>query len=551
MEITPLSKNRASKALRLWFHRKHGSTEPELAPLQASGGELGSPAEAFAKNISPAHEDILGVPCRVEGRKLFAKDGHGDCTQSLVSLFVAEVSCASLSEPSWPELTIIAVQPPPGNTGLRGTGVGGGGGPSGIAWFLIAEGEAEHYEILDALSLNGCLRRDLEVSYLPPSSGDGVIGEGAYATVQCMRAQDGTAVAVKKMNAAVELDAIEREVATLLDINCHKNVVALYGLFWHIDGEGPRLSVVFECASHGDLLHKVLKYGTMTEITARPIFGGVVKGLAHIHSHGIVHRDVKAENILLKHDDLPLLADFGLATWTTDEVQMARRAGSPGYVAPEICLGTPYCVKVDIFGMGIVLYFMLSKEMPFSSRDRDTAATMRKTVKCNLHLHRHPWDTMSSRLRNILRQTICRTAEERLSADGVLEHAWMRMSDRPREPGDPSARVRTGERSEILFEHEAGQVTSHSPAHAAVGGNNEHALPTLSRDRAAQWPAFEDGTPRARQQQQEGFFLPRLEAPAGSNGYPWGHGPDVPDMPMCRLSVGLDSRMPGSRRNSA
>jgi len=485
-----------------------------------------SPAEAFALTSSAVCEDILGVPCRVEGQKLFAEHGG---TQLLVSLFVAEVSCASLSAPCWPQLTIIAVQPPSGNAGLKGTGAGGGGGANAISWFLVAEGEAEHYEILDAFSLNGCLRRDLEVSYSPPSSGEIVIGEGAYASVQCMRARDGTSVAVKKMNAAVELDAIEREVATLLDSNGHEHIVSFHGLFWRVDDQGPRLSLVFECASHGDLLHKVLKCGTMNEVTARPIFGGVVKGLAHLHSHGIVHRDVKAENILLKRDDIAILADFGLATWTTDEVQMARRAGSPGYVAPEVCLGTPYCVKVDIFGVGVVLYFMLSKEMPFSSKDRDTAATMRKTVKCSLHLHRPPWDTMSSRLRNILRQMICRTAEERLSAEGVLEHAWMQMSDKQKEH---SSKVRTADKGENPFDHEAGQVrnSEHVPSAVPVP-------PAVPREEA----------PRDK---EEGF-LPRLgsKPPADNNGYPSVRGPDVPDMPPCRLGAGREFHMPDMRHS--
>jgi len=202
------------------------------------------------------------------------------------------------------------------------------------------------------------------------------------------------------------------------------------------------MGVAFDCVPRGDLLHKVLKYGVMTENTARPIFIGLMKGLAHIHSHNIVHRDIKAENILLKSDECAAVADFGLATWITDEVQMARRCGSPGYVAPEVCLGTPYSFKVDVFGTGVVLFFVLSKEMPFSSKDRDTAATMRRTVKCSLHLHKPPWDGMSSRLRNIMRQTICKTAEERLSSEAALEHPWMLMSsDKSRESKEPGDRV--------------------------------------------------------------------------------------------------------------
>ncbi|CAE7797970.1 moxd2, partial [Symbiodinium necroappetens] len=68
---------------------------------------------------------------------------------------------------------------------------------------------------------------------------------------------------------------------------------------------------------------------------------------------------------------------------------------------------------------------MLSRETPFSSPDRDSAATMRKTVKCSLHLQRPPFDSMTSRLRNILRQLICKSQDDRLTAAAALEHSWI------------------------------------------------------------------------------------------------------------------------------
>mmetsp|Transcript_5567 Transcript_5567/g.6505 ORF Transcript_5567/g.6505 Transcript_5567/m.6505 type:complete len:164 (+) Transcript_5567:125-616(+) len=122
---------------------------------------------------------------------------------------------------------------------------------------------------------------------------------------------------------------------------------------------------------------------------------------------------------------MPLIADFGLACKTSDQAQMSRRCGSAGFVAPEVCLGTPYDCKVDTFGAGVILFFMFSKELPFSSPDRDSAATMRKTVKCSLHLQRPPFSELSSRARNMLRQLICKNQEERLSAEAALEHSWM------------------------------------------------------------------------------------------------------------------------------
>jgi len=420
----------------LWLHRNHGSQASELVPLQAACDGRFTAAESFATASPSTPDEVIGVPCQVVGRSLCTDDG----SWLLASLFCAEASSAQLSEPCWPELMIIAIVLPTGDQpGLKDTVVNGTDMDGAQAWFLVSESSPEDSTALDLLSANGCLRRDLETSYTYPHDvGSSIIGEGAYATVQLMRAQDGAAVAMKKMNTQVDLEAIEREVATLLQVGQHEHIVGYRGIFWHSEAgqQAMRLSVAFDCVPRGDLLHKVLKYGVMTENTARPIFIGLMKGLAHIHSHNIVHRDIKAENILLKSDECAVVADFGLATLVTDEVQMARRCGSPGYVAPEVCLGTPYSFKVDVFGTGVVLFFVLSKEMPFSSKDRDTAATMRRTVKCSLHLHKPPWDGMSSRLRNIMRQTICKTAEERLSSEAALEHPWMLMSsdkDRARE----------------------------------------------------------------------------------------------------------------------
>merc|ERR1719210_2406929 len=108
-----------------------------------------------------------------------------------------------------------------------------------------------------------------------------------------------------------------------------------------------------------------MKQGVFGENAARSLFSGIIQGLDHIHRHDIVHRDIKAENVLLKRDNFAVITDFGLATWISDRAQMARRCGSPGYVAPEVCLGMQYDVKVDVFGAGVILYLTLSREMPF------------------------------------------------------------------------------------------------------------------------------------------------------------------------------------------
>eukprot|EP00408_Alexandrium_pacificum_P053648 CAMPEP_0171262590 /NCGR_PEP_ID=MMETSP0790-20130122/56641_1 /TAXON_ID=2925 /ORGANISM="Alexandrium catenella, Strain OF101" /LENGTH=509 /DNA_ID=CAMNT_0011731139 /DNA_START=33 /DNA_END=1562 /DNA_ORIENTATION=+ len=461
MDILSLSeRGQGPKRIPLWLHRDHGHQVSQLEALRvpATDGQV-STAQAFAAAASASSHvaEPLGLPCCVEGLQLCLEMGDQQENHLVTPLFLADVSCAPL--PSSPDLVVMAFVPPSAGSGLSGTsGWSSGEGEASAAtgWFVLSRGVQSCHDILDALSNLGCLRGDLEEAFSPSTDGDGIIGEGAYATVQSMRCRDGTAVAVKKMNATVELDAIEREVATLLNVQQHEHIVGYRGIFWFRELEVVRLAVVFDVAPCGDLLYKVLKHGTMTEGTARRLFSGIMSGLEYIHAHNIVHRDIKAENVLLKHEDTAIVADFGLATWVTDEVQMARRCGSPGYVAPEVCLGTPYSFKVDVFGAGIVLYFMLSKEMPFSSPDRDTAATMRRTVKCSLHLHRPPWDSMSSRLRNVLRQMICKNADERLSAAATMEHPWMQM---------------TGEKHRSSGNHTSsrGETSAQNPATPATG----------------------------------------------------------------------------------
>merc|ERR1719311_1566362 len=94
----------------------------------------------------------------------------------------------------------------------------------------------------------------------------------------------------------------------------------------------------------------------------------------------MVHRDVKTENVLLSSRFDVKLADFGLACLTSDEEQMARRCGSPGYVSPEIISANAYTCNTDCFSAGVILYFILRLKMPFLGSN--LASIMRRTLDC-------------------------------------------------------------------------------------------------------------------------------------------------------------------------
>jgi serine/threonine protein kinase len=115
-----------------------------------------------------------------------------------------------------------------------------------------------------------------------------------------------------------------------------------------------------ECSLR-DLLVKNAR--TMSLGEALPIICDVMRGLIDIHSQGLVHRDIKLENILLAENRIFKIADFGLAT--TKE-QKTSFLGTIDYMAPEIVGNEEYNYKVDLWAMAVMLFLMLFGVRPFS-----------------------------------------------------------------------------------------------------------------------------------------------------------------------------------------
>ena len=96
------------------------------------------------------------------------------------------------------------------------------------------------------------------------------------------------------------------------------------------------LYIVMEYASNGDLLEYVKGKGKLETSEARKMFRQIVYGLAHIHSRGVIHRDIKLDNIFLDDDLNPKIGDFGVSKVITKDELMVEQCGTPAYLAPEI-----------------------------------------------------------------------------------------------------------------------------------------------------------------------------------------------------------------------
>ena len=149
---------------------------------------------------------------------------------------------------------------------------------------------------------------------------------------------------------------IRNEVKILKRISQNDYIVQLFEIYEN----AQELILIFELMEGGDLYEKVKSRQHYTEKEVWLIFLQIVKGVEFLHSHGIVHRDIKLQNVLVASKNSQTrvkIGDFSLAEYYTEK-EMTIKCGTPGFMAPEIFAKNSYNEKVDIFSTGIVLYIL-------------------------------------------------------------------------------------------------------------------------------------------------------------------------------------------------
>ncbi|XP_066375569.1 cold-responsive protein kinase 1-like [Miscanthus floridulus] len=192
------------------------------------------------------------------------------------------------------------------------------------------------------------------------------IGEGGYGPVYKGTLKDGTAIAVKVLSLHSRQGAKEflNELLAISDV-AHENLVKLYGCCV----EGNHRILVYNYLENNSLAHILLGSGhsniQFNWRTRVNICIGVAQGLAFLHDSvrpHIVHRDIKASNILLDKDLTPKISDFGLAKLLPPDVShvSTRVAGTLGYLAPEYAIRGQVTRKADVYSFGVLLIEIVS-----------------------------------------------------------------------------------------------------------------------------------------------------------------------------------------------
>ena len=195
------------------------------------------------------------------------------------------------------------------------------------------------------------------------------VGEGGMATVYlCIDTILKREVAIKVLRRELTSDEVslarfQRE-AMAITSTSHPNIVEVYD----VGSENGLNYIVMEYV-HGRTLKGLIRSrGVMPVYEAVNIMKQLVSATSHAHRQGIIHRDIKSQNVLVKDDGTVKLSDFGIAQMGDSAQQLTQAetvVGSVHYLAPELATGKPASFQSDIYALGIVFYEMLTGDVPF------------------------------------------------------------------------------------------------------------------------------------------------------------------------------------------
>ncbi|CAF0968300.1 unnamed protein product [Adineta steineri] len=250
------------------------------------------------------------------------------------------------------------------------------------------------------------------------------IGKGNFAVVKLATHCDTHQKVAIKIIDKSRLDPtdhkkLEREIAVMKSL-IHPYIIRLYEVM-----ESKNLIyLVTEYAANGELLDLLIREKRLSEPKAKEKFHQLVLAVEYIHSKNIVHRDLKAENLLLDSRGNIKVADFGFANIFQPNSKLQTFCGSPPYAAPELYQCLPYSPeKVDVWSLGILLYVFVCGHLPF---DSNNLAELRKRV---LSGHFRLPFYISSDCSSLISHMLNVDPNQRYTINDIKKHRWFVLND--------------------------------------------------------------------------------------------------------------------------
>lgn len=244
------------------------------------------------------------------------------------------------------------------------------------------------------------------------------LGRGAFAEVR--RAEDellGRPVAVKlldpklvQMEGQPIIDQFMREVRAVARLN-HPNLLTVYDM----GQEGSQLFLVMELLEGGELTKRIKPDEPWTLEAVLDLLEPLAKGLEVAHTAGLVHRDIKPQNILYSHHGHPVLVDFGLVKVLSGSLYASglhsngKLLGTPEYMAPEQAHSQSVDARTDVYALGVLVYQLLTGRVPFKGK----AAISTLFLACGTPREQLAFEGVDNAIADIVRRAVAIEMVER------------------------------------------------------------------------------------------------------------------------------------------
>ena len=195
----------------------------------------------------------------------------------------------------------------------------------------------------------------------------------------------------------------------------HENIINLKG--WFEDKDTIYLVLDYipgkDCA-------KYFKHKLPSKSQLKNIMTQIIEAMLYLHSKGIVHRDMKLENVLIDNELNIKITDFGLCGIKENQYDMFTQSlGTPRFTAPELIKGGGYNDSVDIWGIGIIFFMLIIGEYPFDGSTKESIFARIKDKR--LHFSKYKLEKNES---NLLRSLLQKDPEKRIEIEDILDHPF-------------------------------------------------------------------------------------------------------------------------------
>lgn len=260
--------------------------------------------------------------------------------------------------------------------------------------------------------------------------GQGLCGDVVLVHSRVDRRRYALKTIRKQQVSATKLRQLTSEVEIYLTLD-HPNIARLHNVY---ESEAD-ICLLTECCDGGELYFRLQKKGVYTDTDAAEAARQMLRAVGYLHSHHVVHRDLKLENFLYENeaDTSPLkLIDFGFAkVWDPSTFMMAS-CGSIAYVSPDVLTGQGYTDKCDLWSLGIIVWMLLAGYPPFHGDER-SMMTKIKAGQADWS-HKSRWKPVSETAVDFVKQLLTKDPNQRPSAHAALKHAWLTRGLKPGAP---------------------------------------------------------------------------------------------------------------------